>query len=88
MTITRDTSISEIKEILSLEHCVRYNTIKIDTPLVLSQKHNSFGSYIFIHQGEGILISVKCSSDYESKLLCKQLVAKALEELGYQVSDN
>lgn len=88
MTITRDSSISEIKEILNLEHCVRYNTIKLDHPLVISQKHNSFGSYIFIHQGEKILISLKCSSDYESKLLCKQLVTKALEELGYEVSDN
>lgn len=87
MIINRETSIREIIEVLQQEHCFRYNTLDHSLPFMILRKDNGFGSYLMIHQGKGILASLKCSPDHESHIISKQLVTQALEELGYEVKE-
>lgn len=88
MVITHDSTVSEIVETLKNEvHGILYNTLDKDLPFMVVRKQSGFGCYLILHQGQGVLASLKCSPELESFVMSKNLVIQALRELGYEVKD-
>jgi len=83
MEVNNETSINELIEFLKRDHKIQYNTIPQDKPLKIHKKDNAFGSYLFVYQDNEIVLSIKTSSDLDSKFMCINILEQALVKLGY-----
>lgn len=83
MEINHETSINELIEFLKRDHKIQYNMIPQDKPLKIHKKDNAFGSYLFVYQENELVLSIKTSSNLDSKFMCIKILEQALTNLGY-----